>query len=330
MTSVPGLSELKIYVDIDSSPVPPAAEEDKMVVFFQFVSNCLLELGGAIPSIVDNTLGDTWRQQLEDGLQNRLTAEKLSELTHQLNGRSIYIFDDPRPGFIVPRAEANASWTLPDAGFTGAAANPEIDQAELLIYLSDLGIINDAVDHIRFSGHVVGRSLKFIHELTHAMRMLRRLLESRMHLKWTMNGDGDWCVEKSQFMSLLATPPKLGTATGINNGGDFLADAGRTWEHSITNGMAFFQRNVDIFIARQSPCGQHVDYICEKLNAEKAHEVKMNPASLIQLSRDFAAEMEKESSPSKIIMYCTPSMPVVDFQYACSSSGWCMANHAQA
>jgi hypothetical protein len=47
----------------------------------------------------------------------------------------------------------------------------------------------------------------------------------------------------------------------------------------------------------------------------------MNPGNPIQRSRDFAAEMEKESSPSKIIMYAAPSMPVAEFQYSCSSSG---------
>ena len=283
MISVPGLNLLKIFMDIDSSPVPRAGNVDKMVEFFQFVSKCLLELGGAIPGIVDNTFGDTWRQQLEDGLRHRLTAEQLYALSHQLHGKSIYIFGDPRPGFIVPRAEANTSWTLSDAGFTATAANPDIDQAELLIYLSGLDTIDFAVDHIQVSRDVVGRGLMLVHELTHALHMLRRLLESRMQLQWTVDGDGDWCVEKSQFVSLLATPQKLGTATGINKGCDFPADAGRTWEHSITNGMAFFQRDVDIVVARQSPCGQNVDYICEKFTTKQAHDVRMNLGNLIQL-----------------------------------------------
>jgi hypothetical protein len=291
MTSIPGLSALQIYVDIDSCPVPPAGKKDNMVNFFEFVAKCMLKLGGALPLIVDNTFSTTCRDQLEYGLRHPLKTDELSRLTHELSGKSIYIFVD----------------------------------AVLLIYLSGLGRIDFAMDNVQFSGDVVGRGFKLTYELTHGMRMLRRLLESRVQLNWTRDGDDDWCIEKDQFMSLLSTPPKLGIATGINKGGDFPADAGRVWEHSITNGLAFFQRNFEIVIARNLGYGE-VDYICQAISDKQAQAVILDPAILIQLSRDHAAAMERESSPSKIMKYAASSLPVTEFQYACSSSGWWMAN----
>ncbi len=329
METVPGLSDLNISVDTACIPEPPTGKKDPMVTLFEFISSCMSKLGGAIPLIVENTLDGSWRQQLEVGIHHPLPLDKsdrsLSNLTRQLHGKKIYLFGDPRPAFIVPRAEGNASWTLKEEGFTCTAAQPQLEQAELLIFLTDLAKIRIAVDDDELSTFIVGRGLKFIHEITHGLRMLRRLSESWLFLTWTRNGDGDWCVDKSQFLSLLSIPPKFGNPTGKNKDSDYPTDAGRLWEHSITEGKAFFQQNIQVVVARESAQGQRVEYVSDRLSEAEAREVIKDPARLIQLSRGHAASVESDSS-SRIVEYATPSLPVTDFQYVCSSSGWSMVN----
>ena len=59
----------------------------------------------------------------------------------------------------------------------------------------------------------------------------------------------DWCLEKSVFDKHIATPPKLGPVPqGAAANSDFPADAVRVWEHSITRGMAIFQKECEVAV----------------------------------------------------------------------------------
>jgi hypothetical protein len=76
------------------------------------------------------------------------------------------------------------------------------------------------------------------------MRMMKRLIACFGTLNWSQNQYRDWCIEKNQFISEIVTLPNLGPNPTTSKG--MSADAGRAWEHSITRGLAFFQRNFDV------------------------------------------------------------------------------------
>ena len=274
-SSVKGFEKCSFEVDSDECGGQP----NHLIPFFQKASEVMHVLGGAIPSIVNHTLSDEWKKELGESINHSLDDSEdenasLTKVTDVLVGKRIRIFGKSAP-YVPVNAEGNASWSFESDGKSA----PDLDKAVLYIYIEDFQAVVDTFGPDSTANFSLGRARTLNHEFVHGIRIMKRLIARLAMLNWSQNQNKDWCIEKDQF-SEIVTPPKLGpnpTPAQLNSG--YPADAGRTWEHSITGGKAFFQGNFEVVIAVQGK------FILRDLSFDEAKDVLARPLALIEISR---------------------------------------------
>jgi hypothetical protein len=122
---------------------------------------------------------------------------------------------------------------------------------------------------------------------------------------------------------MIVTPPKLGpNPTPAKLATGYPADAGRTWEHSITGGKAFFQENLKVVT---SVGGK---FFLMELSYSEAKEVLARPSSLIEISHRLADEVATAEAGA-IDMHQTNPDLVQNIEYQCQSSGGWILDHPE-
>ena len=153
--------------------------------------------------------------------------------------------------------------------------------------------------------------------------MLKRLLDYQGYLTWSQNQYKDWCVQKSQFDMLVATPSRLGPAPNEGEASaSYPADAGRTWEHSITGGRAFFQEDCKVMVWVNG----RFEY--SKLETTEALDVLENPYNLIEISRRHVDKIEARVG-NNVERYITVSGTACTFEYQCPGSARWLVDHIE-
>ncbi len=100
------------------------------------------------------------------------------------------------------------------------------------------------------------------------------------------------------------------------------ADAGRTWEHSVTEGKAIFEGDFELLVALKSSDGPEFDIVPQTLTKTELFDVVDDPFKLIGISRakaDFVFS-KKDPDGSRAARYLTNSDAVVRYHYQCQSS----------
>ena len=141
MSSVKGLEHCSIEVDANACRIT-TGQPDPIVLFLQKTSEFMHILGGAIPSIINNSFAGDWRVKLDESIKNPLDDGEdedtsFIKATDVLNGKKIRIFGKPAPHVATGNAEGNASWSLESEEFTSGNSAPNMDKAVLYIYVED-------------------------------------------------------------------------------------------------------------------------------------------------------------------------------------------------
>ena len=330
MSSVDGMAHLMVEVFEDECGA--AGTTDPMVAVLKMTSNLMLQLGGAIPLIVNNQLDrDDWQAVLEDAVHKPLTPTELSKATAVLAGKRIRIFDSYfyKPPFITGQAEARCILSLEAGQFGTGVIEPDMSKAELYIFVEGWHHMTKYFADIdEFVLEILGRLRALIHGLVHGARSLQSLLNSKHALSWTRNRFQHWCLGTDQYRQCIATPPRLcDVAAGQKLGSDCPADAGRTWEHSISKGAAIFQRDLEVVVNANGR------FVSVKLLAAEATEVLQDPRKLIEVSRRKACAIVKDwgLGVESIVNYTSCSGVVDQFLgFQCpGSSGWVINNYEE-
>jgi hypothetical protein len=142
MSSVVLMKSLDLRVDTSSCPLQDDHDlPDPMIVFFQFVPDFMLKLGGTIPHIVQNKLSEAWVKELKDASRTEMDFSVLEIL----EGIPIYLLGEDQPGYIPKSStvtEGNSSWSLSAEEFVEGKEKPNIENAQLFIYISGLSSVD--------------------------------------------------------------------------------------------------------------------------------------------------------------------------------------------
>jgi hypothetical protein len=341
MTLVVGMDSLKIYADVSCCPLRSNLS-DPMVTFFNFVSLFMLKLGGAILMIVQlqHTLtDDVWMKELEDASNKEMDLSVLKIL----NVIKIYIFSRSAPKYL-PKSksensmvEGDASWSLASEEFAADKQKPDISKAHLFIYIHNLMIKGcpDVHDVIQSRDEMsalllLGRARTFVHELVHAMRWHTRLIKLDATLDWTRDEDSSWCDGESNFLKIV-TPSKFAPhLRSSQQQNPDPADAGRTWEHSLTNGMSIFEGDFFVTVALKKPSEgdglDDFDVDSKPFDEEDALKILADPIQLVECSRKLAELISKEND-CEVVTYVVASRTTRSYPFQCqSSAGWLFNN----
>jgi hypothetical protein len=319
-SSVKWLEGCRVEVDADECS---ASATDPIVDFLKMATKVMIQTGGAIPSIVDNALDrDGWEDELDALVRQELDENTMRTcLGVDLRGKLIRIVGSKSglPKFVSPTAEGSARWSLEASQFQSACQVPDMDKAELYIFVNDFETVGMLIK--LHSRQLLGRLRVFIHEMIHGMRFLRALLRCPGPLTWFRNIHNDWCLERSVFDKHIATPPRFGPAPqGAAASSKYPADAGRVWEHSITRGKAFFQKDLEVVVFVGGK------FSARQLSVPEAWEVESEPRKLIDISRNMADAVAAQAGQA-LVLYTTTSGTVPAFEYQCSGSArWLVEN----
>ncbi len=336
-----GFEKLDVYVDSEEFPHDAADKNtsvDPAIMFLNFSAKTLMVQGGAIPKIVEDRLdSEHWRQELRDAAASPLSKQALSELFQHLEGVPIYIFGGVQPDYIEGSVDGNVTWTLKSGGFADMP-EPDINGVCLLIYIKDLTLIPSAAyicgmkaRAMRDFGHacaVVGRGRVLDHEWVHALGFIIRLRKScrQVPLHWSRNVLGDWCLDADQLRANIATPPKcapfpiLGKRDSL-----YPADAGRTWEHSVTDGQAIFEGNLLVLVVFIDAKGNPT-ILNQGLSKQEVFAVVEDPGRLIGIARAVANNLCSKGLAKfgvKAQPHISCARQLITYPYQCqSSTGW--------
>jgi len=185
--------------------------------FFDLFHKLVLNVGGALPLIVDkNLVEDDWRTQLKNAAEKPLDRISLENLAEALKNVPIYVTADDKLVTVPADVEAKFFWTLSPDQFQGNFISvPDLAQARLLIFVrslrnlkSNLEIFHWDQGSVEARGAacrgIVGSAVKFVHELTHAARLRKSLLPN---FHWTLSDSG-WGLSLEE-MKIVATPRRL-------------------------------------------------------------------------------------------------------------------------
>ena len=339
MSNVPGMEKLDIRVHQSYFDKTKDPDAKKLVEFFRFVSSFMMRLGGAIPSIVNGTLSDDhWKEELELGVQNPLDVDGLAALTSCVEGIPIYLFGHRKDvAHVDLGCEGNMTLTLSTTDFADGGKQPNFQGTRMLIFVEDLHKVASAVEICSKTradknqdtvmemkaDYMTGRARDFTHEAVHGMRIATSISRVKDSMSWIRNDSGDWCITLKDAVEKLSTPPKLAEQTiGRKENSVFSADAGRTWEHSITEGKAIFEGNFRFIVALKHADGPSLDFVPQKLTETEAFDVIDDPFKLVQISRARADAVYSKKDPtgSRAARYVANSDSLVVFQYQCQSS----------
>ena len=328
-SAVEGMKNLNVEVDEDEFGALTTDSQDLVVEFLKLASIFMSEIGGAIPLIVNNALDDDWKDQLNISVSRKLDANdnednSVSKLTEIFGDRKIRIFGNKKgwPPFVSNTAEGSVKWSLDESEFESDEKVPNIDKAELYIFILKVHLFPlYFLQKESLALELVGIIRVFIHETIHGMRMLKRLLDNQGVLIWSQNQYKDWCVLKSQFDKIVATPSRLGPAPKEGKASsDYPADAGRTWEHSITAGRAIFQEDCKVMVWVNDR------FEFSRLETTEALEVLGNPRKLIEISRRHVDTIEARVG-NKVERYITVSGIASTCEYQCPGSARWLLDH---
>ena len=132
---------MNVEVDEDELGALTTETQDRVVEFFQLAPKIMSETGGAIPLIVNN--GGGWKDQLESSVCRKLDAidngdNSVSKLTEIFGDCKIRIFGYKKewPHFVSKTAEGGVKWSLEESEFESDEKKPNIDKAELYIFIA--------------------------------------------------------------------------------------------------------------------------------------------------------------------------------------------------
>ena len=134
---------MNVEVDEDELGALTTETQDRLVEFLHLASRFMSETGGAIPLIVNNALDDDWKDQLESSVCRKLDAidngdNSVSKLTEIFGDCKIRIFGYKKewPHFVSKTAEGGVKWSLEESEFESDEKEPNIDKAELYIFIA--------------------------------------------------------------------------------------------------------------------------------------------------------------------------------------------------
>jgi hypothetical protein len=334
MLAVPGMEKLDIRVHRSYFEETDDDDAAKLIEFFHFWSRFMMRLGGAIPLIVNGTLSDDdWKEELERGVHNPLDVDGLVKLTACVEGIPIYLFGQNEDVCHVDLGcEGNMTLTLAPTDFDNGGDRPNFQGTRMLIFVEDLQKVASAVEicskaradmNLVLADFIIGRARGGCHELVHGMRIAASIARVKDSLGWIRNDRGDWCITLKDASDKLSTPPKLSEETmGRKKNNVLRADAGRTWELSITEGKAIFEGNFRFIIALKSPDDFALNIIPQKLTKTELFDVIEDPFRLIGISRAKADQVFRSKDPDgcRAARYVANSDAVVKYQFQCQSS----------
>jgi hypothetical protein len=318
VSSISGLQGCKIEVDSAEYPVQ---QPDPVLEILKITSKFIRETGGAIPAIVSNTLNldADWQSELEALAQARLDDGSFSKIFDVLRGKTIRIFGNTAP-YVSATAEGSAVWSLDSTEYAiGKKKAPDLTKAVLYIFVRGFEALESSLVDRVLAGMLLGRIRTLIHEIVQGSRFMNRLDGCHGTLSWSRNNRNDWCIEENEFVSEIATPPKLGPnpmPAKANSG--YPADAGRTWEHSVTGGMAIFQRDMEFVISTNGK----IDI--GHIPRAEAENILQDPSELIRISRAAAL---KAASGRTLDTYLSSSELILQIEYQCQGSAGWILNH---
>ena len=326
LSTVPGMENLDIHMHVNCCTVA-----EKLNQFFFFVSKFFMGLGGALPLIIHDQLSDlNWKEELEQAVHNPLDKERLSALTDCIKGVPIYLFGQcDEVKHIDASCEGNMTLTLTPEDFTDPADKPNIQNTRMLIFIQRLEVaVGCSSNHWGQLSAVealciFGRARDFVHELTHGIRLHMKLSKLLLDLAWIRSDCGDWCIRIKDAVEKIAIPPKYAEhSIGQRANNIFCADAGRTWEHSVTQGKAIFEGDIRIFVALKRTDGPTLDLIGLWLLAKDILDAIEEPHKLIEISRRQADLFfaKKDPDGNRTARYVCNSDALVVCQFHCQSS----------
>ena len=137
-SSVKWLNGCRVEVDANECAASGSAT-DPIVEFLTKATKVMSQTGGAIPSIVDNTFGGSWEVELDVLVRQEFDDNAMQTcLGADLNGKLVRIFGNRggQPQFVSSFAEGSAKWSLEANQFHSACKVPDINKAELYIFIS--------------------------------------------------------------------------------------------------------------------------------------------------------------------------------------------------
>ena len=335
MSGVPGMEILDIRVHANYCRSTKSADTTTLSKFFSFVSKFMMQLGGALPLIVKNEFSDdNWKAELEHGVQHPLDIDGLKNVLECLKGVPIYLIGRHRDAEHVDYScEGNMTLTLDPSDFDDFSDRPNLKGARMLIFVEGLEKVAGAVDicsrkssEMVDVGHaeiMLGRTRDFIHEMCHGLRLVTAISKFHDSLQWIRNDADDWCIALKHAVEKIATRPKSSEIqTGKKENSDLSAVAGRTWEHSITEGKAVFEGDVKLIAAVKRENSSALDFVPQCLLAEDLFDTIEDPGNLIRISRGMADFVfsKKDPSGTRAARYVSNSGTMIPFQYHCQSS----------
>ena len=333
VSEVPGMENLDIRVHANYCKKTRSA--DTLSKFFLFVSKCMMELGGALPLIVKNEFSDdNGKAELESGVQHPLDEDGLRNLLECLKGVPIYLVGEHKDAeHVESTCEGNMTLTLDPSGFDDSSDRPNLKVTRMIIFVDRLAKVAGAVDicsqqssqrsDIGHADTMLGRTRALIHEMSHGLRLVTAISKFHDSLQWIRNDAHDWCIRLEDAVTKIATPPKLSEIqSGRKDNSKLPADAGRTWEHSITEGKAIFEGDFKLIPALKRENSSGLDVFPQSLLDEDLFEVIENPGKLIRISRAIADEVfsKKDPSGTRAARYVSNSETMIPIRFNCQSS----------
>jgi hypothetical protein len=253
------------------------------------IRDIILNVGGAIPRIVNNDLDNDgeWRKQLIDAAEETLDVGSLKNLAEALANTPIYVTGYEKLVSVPADVDAKIFWTLSpeqfQRKFVTEADGPDLSQARLLVFVRSLQTVqshfevfhcNHNNDKVRGNAclGILGSAVKVLHECTHGARWRKCML---LDFNW-IRLDSGWGLSLEEIKKKAATPEKLvGYRVGKKEHSLFPADAGRLWEQSLTGGGAIVESSlVLVGVAVRNQDSTDMDSAREELLSERLTEAE--------------------------------------------------------
>ena len=268
--------------------------------FLGLLHKLVLDVGGALPLIVDNNLDENdWKTQLNNATENPLGKASLENLAESLKNIPIYVTADDKLVSVPAEVGAKVFWTLSPEQFQGRfITEPNLSKARVLVFVRCLRDLKTNLNVFRADSldcdtrgaacrGIIGSAVKVGHELTHAAR-LRKSLSPK--LSWIISEIG-WGLSLEE-MKTIATPEKFaGYRFGAKSESQFAADAGRLWEHSLTGGKAVIEPAlvlVGVAVRHQGNTDSDAakeELLSESVSNAEALDIMGDPKKLLPIMR---------------------------------------------
>ena len=193
------------------------AEKNLASEFLGLLHKLVLDVGGALPLIVDNNLDENdWKTQLNNATENPLGKASLENLAESLKNIPIYVTADDKLVSVPAEVGAKVFWTLSSEQFQGRfITEPNLSKARVLVFVRCLRDLKTNLNVFRADSldcdtrgaacrGIIGSAVKVVLELTIAARLRKSLSPN---LSWVLSEIG-WGLSLEE-MKTIATPEKL-------------------------------------------------------------------------------------------------------------------------